>query len=311
MAGFMDGPGPYAGPTKVLVSTPEEALGWVDKYKSLGYEQIKIYSSVKPELVPQIAKHAHELGLRVSGHVPAFMRAEDAVRAGYDEIQHANFLMLQFWPDVQDTRTPARFTTIAERGAALDLNSPEVKSFVQLLKEHHTVIDPTLGAFEGMFVARKGRISPSYLPIVRRLPPQVRRGTLTGGLPVPEGKDQQYVEAFQRMKELVGMMYKNGITVVAGTDDLAGFELHRELELYVQAGIPIPEVLRIATLGAATVMHHEKESGSVEPGKRADFVILRGDPMVNISNVRKVQTVVKNGDVFEAAEIDKELGVLP
>jgi imidazolonepropionase-like amidohydrolase len=107
------------------------------------------------------------------------------------------------------------------------------------------------------------------------------------------------------------MMYKNGITVVAGTDDLAGFELHRELELYVQAGIPIPEVLRLATLGAATVMHHEKETGSVEPGKRADFVILGGDPMINISNVRKVRTVVKNGDVFDAAEIDKELGVLP
>src|SRR6185436_1257375 len=76
MAGFMDGPGPFAGPTKVLVSTPEEAVKWVEKYKELGYEQIKIYSSVKPELVPVIAKRAHELGLRVSGHVPAYMRAE-------------------------------------------------------------------------------------------------------------------------------------------------------------------------------------------------------------------------------------------
>ncbi|HEV2719152.1 MAG TPA: amidohydrolase family protein [Thermoanaerobaculia bacterium] len=311
MAGFIEGPGPYAGPTKVLVSTPEEAVKWVDKYKSLGYEQIKIYSSVKPELVPVIAKRAHELGLRVSGHVPAFMRAEDAVRDGYDEIQHANFLMLQFWPDVKDTRTPARFTAVAERGAALDFSSPEARAFIDLLKQHHTVSDPTVSIFEGMFTARKGEVSPTYAAIAGRLPPQVRRGTLTGGLPVPEGKDQLYRDSFKKMLELVGVLYREGITIVAGTDDLAGFTLHRELENYVRAGIPPAEVLRIATLGAATVMHHEKETGSVTPGKIADFDIVDGDPTTNISDVRKVRTVVKAGNVFDAAEVDKELGVLP
>ena len=311
MAGFIDGPGPYAGPTKVLVSTPEEALKWVEKYKSLGYEQIKIYSSVKPELVPVIAKRAHELGMRVSGHVPAFMRAEDAVRAGYDEIQHANFLMLQFWPDVKDTRTPARFTAVADRGAALDLSSPETRAFIDLLKQHHTVSDPTVSVFEGMFVARKGQLSPVYAAVADRLPPQVRRGALTGGLPIPEGKDQTYRDSFRKMLDLVGLLYREGVTIVAGTDDLPGFTLHRELENYVSAGIPPAEVLRIATLGAATVMHHEKELGSVEVGKFADFVLIDGDPTTNISDIRKVRTIVKDGNVFDAAEIDKELGVLP
>jgi len=311
MAGFIEGPGPYAGPTKVLVSTPEEAVKWVDKYKELGYEQIKIYSSVKPELVPVIAKRAHELGLRVSGHVPAFMRAEDAVRDGYDEIQHANFLMLQFWPDVKDTRTPARFTAVAERGAALDFSSPEARAFIDLLKQHHTVSDPTVSIFEGMFTARKGEVSPVYAAIADRLPPQVRRGVLTGGLPVPEGKDQTYRDSFKKMLELVGLLYREGITIVAGTDDLPGFVLHRELENYVRAGIPPAEVLRIATLGAATVMHHEKETGSVAPGKIADFDIVDGDPTTNISDVRKVRTIVKGGNVFDAAEVDREMGVLP
>jgi hypothetical protein len=311
MAGFMDGPGPFAGPTKVLVSTPEEAVKWVEKYKELGYEQIKIYSSVKPELVPVIAKRAHELGLRVSGHVPAYMRAEDAVRDGYDEIQHANFLMLQFWPDVKDTRTPARFTAVAERGAALDLSSAETRAFLDLLEQHHTVSDPTVSVFEGMFVSRKGEVSPVYAAIADRLPPQVRRGALTGGLPVPDGMDQRYRDSFQKMLDLVALMYRKGIPIVAGTDDLAGFTLHRELENYVRAGIPPAEVLRIATLGAATVMHHEKESGSVSVGKIADFAIIDGDPTTNISDVRKVRTIVKNGNVYDAAEIDKELGVLP
>jgi imidazolonepropionase-like amidohydrolase len=311
MAGFIEGPGPYAGPTKVLVSTPEEATKWVERYKELGYEQIKIYSSVKPELVPVIAKRAHELGLRVSGHVPAYMRAEDAVRAGYDEIQHANFLLLQFMPDVKDTRTPARFTAPAERAALLDLASPEARAFIDLLKEHHIVSDPTVSVFEGMFVARKGQVSPTYAEIADRLPPQIRRGVLTGGLPIPEGMDQRYRDSFKKMLELVALLHREGIPIVAGTDALAGFDLHRELELYVQAGIPPAEVLRLATLGAATVMHHEKELGSVAPGKFADFDIVDGDPMTKISDIRKVRTVVKDGNWYEAGELDRELGVLP
>jgi imidazolonepropionase-like amidohydrolase len=309
MAGIIDGPGPYAGPTKVLVSTEDEARKAVDRYADLGYVQVKIYSSVKPELVPVITRRAHERGLRVSGHVPAFMRAEDAVRAGYDEIQHANFLMLEFMPDVKETRTPARFTAPAERGAGLDWSSAEARAFFDLLKQHHTVIDPTLDVFEEMFVSRKGQMSPVYAAVADRLPAQVRRGFLGGGLPVPDGKDQLYRDSFKKMEELVAKLHGEGIPIVAGTDALPGFALQRELELYVQAGIPPAEVLRIATLGAATVMHREKELGSVEAGKLADFAIIDGDPTTNISDVRKVKTVVKDGKVFETAELYRELGV--
>jgi imidazolonepropionase-like amidohydrolase len=186
-----------------------------------------------------------------------------------------------------------------------------VRAFLDLMKQNHIVSDPTLDVFEGMFVARKGQVSPSYAEIAERLPPQVRRATLTGGLPIPEGKDQLYRDSFKKMEELVALMYRDGITIVAGTDDLPGFNLHRELELYAHAGIPPAEVLRIATLGAATVMHHENELGSVVVGKFADFDIVDGDPTTNLSDLRKVRTVVKDGKVFEVAEVDKELGVLP
>jgi hypothetical protein len=102
-AGFIDGPGPYEGPIKVLAATPEEAKVRVDRYSELGYEQIKIYSSINPELVPVIAEEAHRRGLRVSGHVPSGMIAEQFVRAGADEIQHINFIFLNFMPDVKET----------------------------------------------------------------------------------------------------------------------------------------------------------------------------------------------------------------
>jgi cytosine/adenosine deaminase-related metal-dependent hydrolase len=311
MAGIIDGPGKFAGPTKVLVDTEEQARAAVDNYAKLGYEQIKIYSSVKPELVPVITRAAHDHGLRVSGHIPAFMRAEEAVRAGYDEIQHTNFLFLNFWPDVADTRTPVRFTAVAERAAALDLKSAPVQAFLDLLREKKTVIDPTVSIFEGMFTSRRGTMSPSYAMIADRLPPQVRRGFLTGGLPVPEGKDQLYRDSFGNVLAMVKALYDNHITIVAGTDAMAGFSLHRELELYVQAGIPPAEVLRIATLGAARVMKHDDILGSIAPGKLADLDIIDGDPATNISDVRRVMTVIKDGKVFDARAVAAEIGVKP
>jgi cytosine/adenosine deaminase-related metal-dependent hydrolase len=309
MAGIIDGPGQYAGPTKVLVENEEQARAAVDNYARLGYEQIKIYSSVKPELVPVIARRAHEHGLRVSGHVPAFMRAEDAVRDGYDEIQHVNFLFLNFWPDIQDTRTPVRFTAVAERAASLDLQSPPVQAFLNTLREKKIVIDPTLSIFEGMFVSRKGTMSPGYAAIADRLPPQVRRGFLSGGLPVPEGMDQRYRDSFRNLLAMVKALYDNHIPIVAGTDAMAGFSLHRELELYVQAGIPPAEVLRMATLGAASVMKHDDILGSIAPGKLADLDIIDGDPSTNISDVRKVVTVIKDGKVYDARAVAAEIGV--
>jgi imidazolonepropionase-like amidohydrolase len=312
MAGLVDGPGQFAAPTGVLVDTPDEARAAVRKLKSEGYVQVKIYSSVKPELVPVIAGEAHKLGMRVSGHVPAFMTAEQAVRAGYDEIQHVNMLFLNFLFDtVKDTRTPARFTAVAEHAAELDLGSPKVREFIKLLQERRTVVDPTANAFEELFVARKGQISPVFAAVADRMPPQVRRGFLAVGLPVPEGMDARYRASFEQVLSMVALLYKSGIQIVVGTDSLAGFAYHRELELYVKAGIPETAVLQMATIGAARVMGREKELGSIEKGKLADLVLVDGNPASDISDVRKTSLVVKDGAVYRPAEIYGAVGVRP
>jgi imidazolonepropionase-like amidohydrolase len=311
MAGFMDGPGPYAGPTKVLVSTEKEALDWVDRYAKLGYVQIKLYSSLDPKLVPPVVKRAHELGLRVSGHIPNGMSAEQAVRAGFDEIQHANFLVLNFLDPKIDTRTPARFSEVAKHAAELDLNSPRVKEFIALLKEHGTVSDPTLGAFEGMFIGEAGKVDPSMAEVADRLPPQVRRSLYGGGLNPPEDQKQRYRDSFRTMEDLVKALHDAGVTIVAGTDGPAGFNLHRELELYVDSGLPAPEVLRIATLGAARVMKRDRDLGSIAPGKLADMVLVDGDPVARISDVRRVVLTVKDGITYDPNAIWGTLGVKP
>jgi imidazolonepropionase-like amidohydrolase len=311
-AGLIDGKGPLAAPTGLLVDTPEEARAAVDRLASLGYAQVKIYSSIKPELVPVIVEAARQKGLRVSGHIPAFMTAEQAVRAGYDEIQHANMLVLNFlFERVKDTRTPERFTAVAEHAAGLDLESEQVKAFIALLRERGTVVDPTVSVFESMFTDRQGAIGESAAAYADRLPPHVRRGFLTGGLPVPDGMDARYRASFEALLRLVAALHRAGVPIVAGTDAMSGFALHRELELYVRAGIPAPEVLRIATLGAAKVAGRDKELGSIEAGKLADLVLVEGDPTARISDVRRTAMVVKDGAVHSPAEIYRALGVRP
>ncbi|HKS73727.1 MAG TPA: amidohydrolase family protein [Terriglobales bacterium] len=312
MAGFIDGRGPYAGPTKVFADTEQEARDDIDRYAKLGYVQIKIYSSVKPELVPKIAEMAHAHGMRVSGHVPAFMTAEQFVKDGADEIQHMNFIFLNFMFDqVKDTRTPARFTEVATRGADIDPASPQVQAFVQFLRQHKTVLDPTLNVFEGLFTDRPGQMSALYASVADRFPAQIRRGFLYGGLEVPAGQDQRYRDSFQQMLKMTKTLYDAGVPIVAGTDAIAGFTLARELELYQQAGIPAPKVLQLATLGAAQVMKQDEQRGSVEPGKLADVILIDGNPAKNVAEVRKVNVVVKDGVVYRAADLDRALGVKP
>ncbi len=309
LAGLIDSPGPFQVPTGVLASNEAEVRSAVNRYADLGFEQIKVYSSMKPELVPAIIDAAHKRGLRVSGHVPAFMTAEQVVRLGFDEIQHVNFLMLNFIDSVKDTRSMSRFTAVGAEGALLDFSSPRVKSFFELLKTRHTVVDPTVAGFEDMFNGRPGKMSSSYAMVADRLPAQVRRGLIGGGLPVPPGMDQRYRDSYDAMVKMVGELYRNGIPIVAGTDAFPGFGLHRELEVYVRAGIPAPDVLRIATLGAARVMKHDDTRGSISPGKFADVILVRGNPAQNISDIRNVETVVKNGVMFKSSELYAALGI--
>ena len=311
LAGIIDGRGPFQGPTKVLVSTEKESRAAVDNYARLGYVQIKIYSSVKPELVPAIIDEAHKKGLRVSGHIPAEMTAAQCVKLGYDEIQHANFLMLNFLPDVKNTNTPTRFTEVAKRGASIDLKSSDVQSFVKLLQDHHTTLDPTLSVFEDMFLNRAGEIPRGFQPIAKRLPPQVRRGLLSSGLTPPEGMDQTYRQSFATMVDLVGLLYHAGIQMEAGTDSIVGFALHRELELHVQAGMPSSRVLQDATLNAARIMSMDRDLGSITPGKLADLALIDGDPVANISDIRKTALVVRDGVLYRPAELYSALGVEP
>ena len=311
-AGIIDGTGEFAGPTKMRVDTGAQATQDVDWYADHGYAQIKIYSSIKPELVPIIADRAHARGLRVSGHVPAFMSARQFVEAGADEIQHINFIELNFlFPEVKETRNRDRFIKVAEHAREFTPDKPEVREFIAFLKQHHTVLDPTMDAFEGLFCGNPTVVMPGLEEIAPRFPPQVRRQLLSGALEVPKDKEAAYQDAFPAMLRLLKALYDAGITIIPGTDNLAGYMLHHELELYVKAGVPAGEVLRMATLTPALVMGVDKDRGVIAAGKLADMVLIDGDPTQDIRDSNKIKTVIKGGRVYDPAVIEKAFGITP
>ena len=311
-AGIIEGRGEKAAASNVTAEAETEARAAVEFYAARGYEQIKIYNSVKPELVPILAKAAHAKGMRVSGHVPVHMRAEEVVRAGFDEINHINMLFLNFFVDKEtDTRTLLRFTLVAEKGAGLDLASKPVKDFFALLREKKTVIDPTLVAFEKLFTDRVGEVGPTLRAVEPRLPVQLRRELRKGGLAVPTGQDQLYRDSFAATLRMVKALWDAGIPIVSGTDELAGLTFARELELYVAAGIPAGDVLNIASIGSARVMRKDKTTGSIDAGKDADFALVDGDPLATIGDVRNVVTTIRGGVSFDAAATFTATGVRP
>jgi hypothetical protein len=311
-AGIIDGTGEFAGPTKMRVDTADQAIEDVDWYADHGYAQIKIYSSVKPELVPIIADHAHARGMRVSGHVPAFMSARQFVDGGADEIQHLNFIVLNFlFPEVKETRNRDRFIKVAEHASEFTPDKPDVADFINFLQQHHTVLDPTMSVFEALFCGNPSAIKPGLEEIVPRFPPQVRRAMLSGALEVPSDKQVAYHDAFPAMLRLLKAIHDAGVTIIPGTDALAGYTLHHELELYTRAGIPPAEVLRMATWTPALVMGVDKDRGVIAPGKLADMILVDGDPTKKIEDINKITTVIKGGKVYDPVAIEKALGIAP
>ena len=311
LAGFVDGAGPYAGPTGAIINNVEEGYQGIKEYAEKGYKHIKLYSSIKPEWVKPLVDYAHGLGMRVSGHIPAFMTAEQAINQGYDEIQHINMIMLNFMSDTLDTRTPVRFTAVAENARSIELDGSDFRSFVNLLLREEIVVDPTVSIFEGMFKGKVGEPDPSYIDVIERLPIQAQRGFKQGGLPGVKEQPQIYAESYDKMLATIRKLFDAGVTIVPGTDALVGFTLHRELELYASTGIPNIEVLKMATITSAKVAGRESDLGTIETGKLADIILIDGNPLENISDIRNVALTIKNGNIYEPNKLFQSVGVKP
>jgi cytosine/adenosine deaminase-related metal-dependent hydrolase len=311
-AGFIEGESPMSARNGFVVKDLDEAKKAVDWYHAHDYPQIKIYNSFPKAFLRETAAYAHSKGMRVSGHVPVFLRAQDVVEQGYDEIQHVNQLLLNFFVDDKtDTRTLQRFYLPAEKTADLDFGSKPVQDFIALLARHKTVVDPTLATFD-FIRQRPGDLSQAFAAVADHLPPDVQRGLRVAEMKIPDDATAaRYEKSYARMVEFIGRLYRAGVPLVAGTDGTPGFTLQRELELYVQAGLTPSQALQVATWNGAKYARVLDDRGSIEVGKRADLVLFDGDPTTDISDIRKVALVLKDGSAYYPSEMDAALGIKP
>lgn len=310
--GFLEGESPYSARNGFVVKDLAGAKAAIDWYAAHGYPQLKIYNSFPKEILKDTVAYAHSRGLRVSGHVPAFLKADDAIAAGFDEIQHINQLMLNFLVKSDtDTRTLERFYLPAKGVADLDLNSKPVQDFIQALKSHNMSVDPTLATFD--FLKKvDGTVGEPWRAIVKNLPPDIQRQYARAELDIPDAATaERYARSYAKMVQFVGMLYRAGVPVVAGTDELAGFTLQGELELLVKAGLTPAQALQVATLNGARYSRVEQHKGQIKAGYDADLLLVDGDPTKNIGDIRKLALVITQGKTMVPADLYRKIGVTP
>ncbi|MEQ1616807.1 MAG: amidohydrolase family protein [Terricaulis sp.] len=308
---LIDGEGPNSAQVAVIVRNRAEAVAAVRRAKAEGYFGIKLYGSLNPAWVRPMAQEAHRLGLRVSGHIPQGMRTLDAVRAGYDEITHINWVIMQAMPEsvIQTNNGLPRFYGPGRYGADVDLRSPAMSAYLDELQRRRIVVDPTLSTFEPLYVPDSGEMAAPYAPFTGTMPVQVERGFRGGGLsPTPEISRDQMRRSFAAMTALVGELHRRGITIVAGTDG-TGLELVRELELYVQAGMTPAEALATATIIPAREFGAGDVSGAISVGRNAELFLVEGDPSRDIGDLRNVVAVMRDGRLMQASDLRAAVGI--
>ena len=298
---LIDGKGPNSAQLGTIVTSQAEAIAAVDKAKAEGFTGIKFYGTYNPAWVAPAAAEAHKLGLHVHGHVPAGMRPSQAIAAGYDEVTHIYFVMMEAMPDsvVNTSNGINRFQGTGRYAKDVDLNAAPIKPLVATMAARKITSDPTLVVAESLFVPENGDLSPAYAPYVGTLPPATERGFRQGGFAVPKDLTREdYRKSFAKLSDLVAMMHSSGVPIVAGTDG-SGLELVRELELYVNAGFTPSEALATATIGPAHLLGVDATTGSITVGKSADLVLVEGDPSHNIGDLRNTRTVMMGGKLME------------
>lgn len=311
-AGFIEGKSPYSARNGIVAETLDDALDAVSWYACHGYVGIKLYNSIKPGWVKPLTEKARGLGLHVSGHVPAFMLAEQAVRAGYEELTHINQVMLNFVSRPgDDSRTLLRFDRVGSDARNVDLASPAVRRFIALLRERRVVVDPTLVTFEAMFTQAQGEPDPVLGGVGDHLPVLWQRQIRSAPMDLAGDKLAAYRASYAKLLALTRDMHRAGVPLVAGTDGVAGLGLHRELALYVKAGIPAPEVLRIATWNGARVAGASAERGRIARGYAADLLLVEGDPAQDIAALRRASLVIQGRVAYAPAELYEAMGFKP
>jgi imidazolonepropionase-like amidohydrolase len=245
--------------------------------------------------------------MNLTGHLPEGMELQRAVEAGMDQINHITYVTKSMRAH-EPGKSPKKSNPfdIASQAREIDLDSDQAKQIIRLLKEHGTVIDPTLAVLE-LTLYPAGRVPEPGLAMVA---PELAGPLNSMGVPPAVEKDTDAL--FRKYLQVLGALHKAGVPIVAGTDQaVPGHSLHRELELYVQAGMSPMQAIQSATIVPARAMKLDRQVGTIAAGKRADLILVAGRPDRNISDIRKVKTVIAAGREFHCAKLWKSVGFQP
>ena len=311
-SGFIEGQSEFSAATGEIAANEQAAIDLVRWYAARGYPQVKLYNSMNPEWADAVVGEAHDLGMRVAGHVPAFSTADAMIDAGFDEITHVNQLMLGWvLNEGEDTRTLFRFTAM-QRFPSLDLDGDLVQSTLDKMAEKGVAHDPTIAIHELGLTAIDGQVPAGSIDVFDNMPVNTQR-YMKQALFGTENQAERdaYIAAFDTIIETLTLMNDKGILLVPGTDLGGSFAYHRELELFGKLGMSPAQVLRRATYDMAEYLNQDQELGSIEKGKYADFFLVPGDPTANLKEIKRIQMVVSNGTVYFPSDIYPFFGIEP
>ncbi len=281
LAGLVDGDVDNAFGA-VTAATPQEGRAVVERYHDAGFQQMKLYSNLQPEVVSAIAERAHQLGMTVTGHIPRALSLQEALAAGMDQIAHS----------------PVRG----------DPGSPQMKQRIEALQRYGAAVDPTQSWGELLGRSQQTPIADFQPGILQAPWPIAAAYNSVRNEATPEAV------AARRRRSLAGVraLHAAGVPVLAGTDyGVPAHSLHRELELYVMAGLTPLQAIRSATAVPAAVMGLADEVGTIEPGKRADLLVLDADPLADISAIRSGRWVIANGVMYACDPLWQLAGFRP
>ncbi len=309
---MLDGPVPQF-PSSAPVKDPADGRRIVDELKQNGADFIKIQSLIPRDGYFAAADEAKKIGIVFAGHVPDKVRAAEASNAGQKSIEHLTGVF-EGCSTVEDELMAA--PRGPGRGRFLSTYDPErAKALITLFVKNETWQVPTLYWERGEWLIEQTNADPDplakYAPAAwrERTWPMFTRDISKSWSTDPVADREKFVQAELKM---VGEMKRAGVPILAGTDTAAGvrvypgFSLHDELGLLVQAGLTPMEALQAATLNAGKYLGLV-DTGTIEKGKRADLVLLDANPLQDIGNTRKIQSVVLAGRYFSRADLDRLL----
>jgi imidazolonepropionase-like amidohydrolase len=302
----IDATAPYLnGPNTFIqmrtLKGPEDARRQVQYWTDEGATSLKTYMQITRGELAAAINEAHRRGIKVTGHLCSVTYAE-AANLGIDNLEHGFFAATDFVAGKKPDECPGQ--GVGQKTiAALDENGAPFKNLVKTLIDKKVALTSTLTVFETF---TPGRPKPPGLEV---LTPQLREQFDENYARTANNKESIYTTLFPKGMALERAFVRAGGMLLAGTDPtggggvIPGFSNQRQVELLVDAGFTPLEAISISTLNGAKYLGRDKTVGSLAVGKQADLVVINGNPAASIGDIRKVETVFKQGVGYDPAKL--------